>query len=273
LSTRARDGGETYKSNIMSEERIDITTTDGSLDSYLQTPEGQGPWPLVVVYMDAFGIRPSFLRMAQRLASHGYAVVVPNLYYRHGAFAPFDPHAVAAGGAERDRFRSMIGSISDTLVMRDTARLLDALASHPAVRPGPMAAVGYCMGGGFALSAAGTFPERVVAAAAFHGGSLATAKPDSPHLLAPSIRASVYVGVAGIDPTFDEAQRERLETALKDAGVRYVLEIYEGAKHGFAVNEHLAYDKDASERHWRVLVKLLHDTLGSPVNTGTRAGG
>jgi carboxymethylenebutenolidase len=253
----------------MSEERIDIQTSDGILDSYLHTPQGQRPWPLVVVYMDAFGIRPSFMRMAERLASHGYAVAVPNLYYRHGSFPPFDPQAVAAGGAERDRFRSMIASISDTLVMADTARLLERLASHRAVKPGPMAAVGYCMGGGFALSAAGTFPDRVIAAASFHGGSLATAKPDSPHLLARSIRASVYVGVAGIDPTFDDAQRERLESALKDAGIKYVLEIYAGAKHGFAVNEHLAYDKDASERHWSTLLKLLHDTLGSPVGVGT----
>ena len=249
----------------MREERIDVATPDGTLDAYLYTPDGHGPWPLVVVYMDAFGIRPALARMAQRLASHGYAVSIPNLYYRHGTFAPFDPHAVAAGGAERDRFRSMIGSISDTTVMQDTTRLLDRLASHPAVRPGPMAAVGYCMGGGFALSAAGTFPDRVVASASFHGGSLATAKPDSPHLLAPAMRASVYIGVAGIDPTFDDAQRARVQSALDAAGVTYTLEIYDGAKHGFAVNEHLAYDKDASERHWVVLIDLLHKTLGSPV--------
>jgi carboxymethylenebutenolidase len=257
----------------MSEQRLEIPTPDGALDSYLCTPDGAGAWPLVVVYMDAFGIRPAFMRMAQRLASSGYAVVVPNLYYRHGPFAPFDAQAVAAGGAERDRFRGMIASISDTMVMADTARLLDHLASHPAVRSGPMGAVGYCMGGGFALSAAGTFPDRVVVAASFHGGSLATAKPDSPHRLAGRIRATLYIGVAGIDPTFDDEQRQRLREALDQAGVSYVLETYAGAKHGFAVNEHLAYDKDASERHWSVLVQLLQKTLGSDVHTGTRAGG
>ena len=246
----------------MSEERLEIPTADGVLDSYLCTPERPGAWPLVVMYMDAFGIRPAFMRMAQRLASSGYAVVVPNLYYRHGAFPPFDPRAVAAGGAERDRFRGMIVSISDTMVMADTAALLDRLASHPAIRPGPMAAVGYCMGGGFALSAAGTFPDRVVVAASFHGGSLATAKPDSAHRLAGRMRASLYIGAAGIDPTFDDEQRQRLRQALDEAGVSYVLETYEGAKHGFAVNEHLAYDKDASERHWGVLEQLLHKALG-----------
>jgi carboxymethylenebutenolidase len=259
----------------MAEEQILLATPDGRFDAYLHTPDaGGGPWPLVVMYMDAFGIRPALAQMAERLAAHGYAVALPNLYYRHGAFPPFDPKAVAAGGEERDRFRSMIASINDTTVMGDTARLLDRLASDTAaVRPGPMAAVGYCMGGGFALSAAGTFPDRVVAAASFHGGSLATARPDSPHLLAPKMRASIYVGVAGIDPTFDDAQRARLQAALDEARVTYVLEVYEGAKHGFAVTRHLAFDPDASERHWTVLVKLLHDTLGSPALTGTRAGG
>ena len=268
------------------EQRIDVRTPDGVLDCYLFTPGEPGaagkpgpaasPWPLVVVYMDAFGIRPALAGMAERLASHGYAVALPNLYYRHGAFPPFDPKAVAAGGAERDRFKGMIASINDTMVMRDTAQLLEALETSPLVRRGPIAAVGYCMGGGFALSAAGTFPERVIAAASFHGGSLATDKPDSAHLLAPRMKASVYVGVAGIDPTFDDAQRHRLQEALDAAGVKYVLEVYEGAKHGYAVDEHLAYDRQAAERHWTALTALLRDTLGSGDSQearGTRAGG
>ena len=149
------------------------------------------------------------------------------------------------------------------MVMRDTADVLEAVSTHPSVRPGPMAAVGYCMGGGFALSAAGTFPDRVVAAASFHGGSLATDKPDSPHLLAARMRARLYIGVAGIDPTFDDEQRQRLEAALDAAGASYELEIYDGAKHGFAVNGHLAYDRDAAERHWTALLALLRATLGS----------
>jgi carboxymethylenebutenolidase len=183
---------------------------------------------------------------------------------------------VAAGGSERDRFRGMIASINHEMVMRDTAHLLEAVSGSPVVRSGPMAAVGYCMGGGYALSAAGTFPERVVAAASFHGGSLATDKPDSPHLLAPRMRGSVYVGAAAIDPTFDDPQRQRLDEALTAAGVRYVLEVYDGAKHGFAVDGHLAYDRQAAERHWSVLTAMLRDTLGSvdsEMARDTRAGG
>jgi len=279
------------------DQRIDVRTEDGVLDCHLFTPDDAtlpGPkprptsapehesrptssgWPLVVVYMDAFGIRPALAGMARRLASHGYAVALPNLYYRHGAFPTLDPKAVAAGGAERDRFKGMIASITNGTVMRDTAHVLEALRSAPVVKSGPMAAVGYCMGGGFALSAAGTFPDRVVAAASFHGGSLATDKPDSAHLLAPRMRAAVYVGVAGIDPTFDEAQRLRLEEALGAAGVKYVLEVYDGAKHGFAVDEHLAYDRQAADRHWTALTTLLRDTLGpvdSQIATETLAGG
>ena len=110
--------------------------------------------------------------MAQRLASDGYVVAIPNLYFRSGAFAPFNPSEVIVEGPERDRFKGMIASITDTMVMRDTAAVIDALDALAVVRGGPVGAVGYCMGGGFALSAAGAFPDRVVAAASFHGGSL-----------------------------------------------------------------------------------------------------
>jgi carboxymethylenebutenolidase len=245
----------------MSEERLDIRTGDGVLDCHVFHPGTSGAWPAVVMYMDAFGIRPTLGSMAERLASDGYVVAVPNLYYRSGAFAPFDQSEVIAEGPERVRFKGMIASITDTMVMRDTAAVIDRLDAHPVVRKGPMGAVGYCMGGGFALGAAGSFPDRVAAAASFHGGSLATDKPDSPHLRASSIRATVYVGVAAIDPTFTPEQEQRLRTALDEAAVDYRIETYEGAKHGFAVTGHRVYDRDASERHWQALLQLFRSTL------------
>jgi carboxymethylenebutenolidase len=232
------------------------------IDVHVLRPSGEGHWPGVILYMDAFGIRDALLDMAGRLAAAGYVVAVPNLYYRSGAFAPFDAAQVAAGGVERDRFKGMIASIGNAMVMRDTATVLRHLDADASVRPGAMAAVGYCMGGGYALCAAGTFPERIAVAAIFHAGSLATEKPDSAHLLADRIRARVYVGAAGIDATFDDAQRQRLESALTTAGVDYTLEVYDGAKHGFAVTGHLVYDRDASERHWATLEKLLATHLG-----------
>jgi carboxymethylenebutenolidase len=245
----------------MSEERHDIRTSDGVLDCHVFTPDGQGSWPAVVFYMDAFGVRPSLGSMAQRLASDGYVVTIPNLYYRSGAFAPFDPSAVIVEGPERDRFKGMIASITDTMVVRDTAVVLDALDTLAVVRRGPVGVVGYCMGGGFALSAAGAFPDRVAAAASFHGGSLATDKPDSPHLRAAMIRGQVYIGVAGIDPTFAPEQEQRLRAAFDEARVNYTLETYEGARHGFAVTGHRVYDREASERHWQMLLRLFRDAL------------
>jgi carboxymethylenebutenolidase len=243
--------------------RVDLGTADGVLDVHVVHPDGRGPWPGVVFYMDAFGIRPQLLDMASRLAASGYVVALPNLYYRSGDYPPLDPVLVAAGGAERDRFKGMIASIGNGLVMRDTAAILADLDGNPAVAPGPKGAVGYCMGGGFALAAAGTFPASFGVAASFHGGSLATDKPDSAHLLAAQIRAKVYVGAGGIDPSFPAEQRQRLEAAFTAAGVDYALEVYDGAGHGFAVNGHLAYDHDAAERHWATLTDLFDHTLHS----------
>jgi pimeloyl-ACP methyl ester carboxylesterase len=129
----------------------------------------------------------------------------------------------------------MIRSIDGGKVMADTQEVLAHLDGRSNVKTGPVGTLGYCMGGGYALLAAGTFPDRVAAAASFHGGSLATDRPDSPHLLADRMRARLYVGVAEIDHTFDTAQKARLEDALTRAGVQYTLDVYKGARHGFAV--------------------------------------
>jgi carboxymethylenebutenolidase len=231
------------------------------LDCYAYTPAASGTWPPVVLYMDAFGIRPQLGEMAQRLADGGYFVLLPNLYYRTGSFAPFDRELVLVDGPERDRFKAMIQSIDGPKVMADTAALLAAIDGHDAARPGAIGTVGYCMGGGYALRAAASFPDRVAAAASFHGGSLATDAPDSPHRLAGKMRARVYVGVAEIDASCPPEQRQRLERALREANVDFTMDVYLGAKHGFAVTGHLVYDRDASERHWRKLLELFDATL------------
>ena len=245
----------------MSEKRVDLRSDDGVLDLHVFTSDtGSGPWPAVVLYMDAFGIRPELAAMAQRLASHGYVVALPNLYYRT-PFEPFAPNVVATEGPERERFKGMIASINHAMVMRDTGLIIAWLDEQSSVRRSGMAALGYCMGGGYALSAAGTFPDHVVVAASFHGGSLATDKPDSPHRLAPQMRARVYIGAAEIDASFPPEQQTRLGQALTDAGVQHAIEIYPKAKHGFAVNGHIVYDRDSAELHWTRLVDLLKDTL------------
>jgi carboxymethylenebutenolidase len=241
--------------------RVDLRTGDGTMDCHVFVPDGVGPWPAVVMYMDAFGIRPQLGEMAQRLASGGYAVALPNLYYRTGSFEPFDRQAVLTEGPERDRFKGLIQSINSAMVMRDTAAVIAALETDRQARAERLGVVGYCMGGGYALAAAGTFADRVAVAAVFHGGSLATDKADSPHTFAPRTRAKVYVGAAEIDATFPPEQQERLRRALDEAGVDNRIEVYPGARHGFAVNGHLVYDRDASERHWTRLFELFDKTL------------
>ncbi len=239
--------------------KINITTPDGIADCHVFHPPGSGPWPAVIFYMDAFSIRPALLAMAERLASNGYYVLLPDLFYRAGPYAPFDPAIVFKGGPERERLMKMIGSTSNTLAMRDTGAFLDYLAKQLSVAGSKVACTGYCMGGRFALLAAGTYPDRVAAAASFHGGSLATDAPDSPHLVAGKIRASIYIGVAGIDQHFTDSEKDRLKAALDAAGVRYQLEVYPGVHHAFTMTDVPVYDREAAERHWQRLLQLLQD--------------
>jgi carboxymethylenebutenolidase len=216
----------------------------------------------VIFYMDAFGIRPALCDMAERLASNGYRVLLPDLFYRSGPTQSFAPESAFKEGPERDRLMQRFRSINNKLLMEDTAAFLDFLESEPTIT-GKVGCVGYCMGGAFALSAAGTFPGRVAAAASLHGGRLATDQPDSPHLLAPKMRASIYVGIAGIDPHFTPEEKQRLESALQSAEVKHAVEIYPDVKHGFAVNDTPAYDRAAVERHWQQILKLFGDNLSS----------
>lgn len=249
------------------QSRLDLTMADGPLDLHLSQPDRPGAAPAIVLYMDAFGIRPALLGMASRLAARGFVVAVPNLYYRT-PFAPFDGRAVSVDGPERERFRGLISSITRAMVMSDTAAVLERLAALPQVAAGPFGALGYCMGGGYALSAAGTFPGRCAVAASFHGGSLATDKPDSPHRLAGRMQARVYVGAAEIDPTFPPEQQARLAQALAAAGVAHQIEIYPQARHGFAVTGHLAYDQASADRHWQRLDELFSLLVPAPGPAG-----
>ena len=131
----------------------------------------------------------------------------------------------------------LMRTLNQKAVMQDTASFLEFLEQQPSVA-GKVGCVGYCMGGGYALSAAGTFPNRIAAAASLHGAKLATDQPDSPHLLAPKLHGGVYVGIAGIDSHFTPEEKHRLESALQAASVKHTIEVYPNVKHGFAVNDH-----------------------------------
>jgi len=240
---------------MMAVTKIDIETDDGVADSHFFTPEGAGPSPAVIFYMDGLGLRQDLFEMAERLASNGYAVLLPNLYYRHGVTAPLDITK------DRDRMMEMVLSVTNAGTMRDTAHFLAFLDSQPAVAGPRIGCVGYCMGGALSLTAAGTLPDRVAAAAAFHGARMATDAPDSPHLLAPEMLGEIYVGVSGIDPYLVEGETERLDAALKQARANATVEIYPGVHHGFAVPGLPIYDREASERHWDRLLSLFARNL------------
>jgi carboxymethylenebutenolidase len=243
--------------------RVEITTADGICPSYVFRPAtGNGPWPAVIVYMDGVGIRPAMLDLGVRLAKSGYFVLLPDLYYRSGPYEAMDPRTVFSDPEWRKRLVEKFSShISQAKTMADTRAFLDYLASEPDVRAGGIGVTGYCMGGTMALTAAGTFPDRILAAASFHGSRLATDAPESPHLLAPKMKARIYVAGAIEDASFPAEMKQRLENALTEAGVAHVVETYP-AKHGWVFSDTPVYDAAACERHWHELLALLQAQLG-----------
>lgn len=241
---------------------VSIRTRDGDCRAFTFRPVGQqGPWPGVLVYMDAFAIRPALLELGQRIADLGYFVLVPDLFYRSGPYEPMDPRVILGDpdGFKELRRKFLVHATMDN-IMSDTAAFLDFLARQPDVSPGRIGVTGYCMGGRFALAAAGNWPERVAASASFHGGNLASDDADSPHRLAPNMKARVFVAGATGDSGFPDAMKARLESALADAGVDHVVETWP-AKHGWTFRDTPVYDQACYERHLRVLQQLFGETL------------
>ena len=165
--------------------KVDIETKDGTCPSYVYRPSGSGPWPAVLIFMDGLGIRPAMLEIGERLASYGYFVLLPDLFYRSGQYEPMDPHVVFADPEQRKTLMERFFALATAAnIMSDTRAFLDYLAAQPDVKPGRIGTTGYCLGGLMSLTAAGTYPDRIAATASYHGGRLATDAPDSPHLLA-----------------------------------------------------------------------------------------
>ena len=209
--------------------------------------------------MDAFGPRPGLDQMAERLSGEGYAVLLPNLFYRHGPYGPFDARTAFSDPRTSTLIRKTMAETTQAMSQRDTGAFLDALAAQGVT--GAVGTVGYCMGGARALNAAAAYPERIAAAASFHGGNLASDAEDSPHRQAASIKARVYVGCAGVDKSFPPEQSARLAEALRVAQVDHIIENYVGMAHGWAVPDHTVYNAAGAERHWARLNTLFAETL------------
>jgi carboxymethylenebutenolidase len=240
---------------------VQIPTRDGVSSGSLHVPEGQGPWPGVVMFPDAFGLRETMREMGDHLAGLGYVVLVPDVFYREGTWAPFDPVTAFTDEGERNRLFGLVGSLDNDRIVTDSAAYADFLLARPEVRGQAVGTTGYCMGGRMSMVAAGGIGDKIAAAASFHGGNLAAAdKPESPHHAADKIKATVYVAGAIEDNSYPAEQAELLEQALTAAGVDHKLETYQ-AHHGFAVPDHHTYDKAAADRHWAALETLYGEHL------------
>jgi carboxymethylenebutenolidase len=245
-------------------EHLDVPTPDGPADATLVTPDEPGPHPGVLLYMDAFGPRPRLEEMAARIADEGYAVLVPHVFHRHGR-APLLDTSTLLRPENRERLWAEIGpvmaSLTPALALRDAQAWLDFLAADDRVADGPVATVGYCMGGALALRTGAAHPERVAAVASFHAGRLATDDPESPHHAFGSLDAEVYIAHADNDHSMTPEQQAQVERSLADSGVPHTCELYEGAPHGFTMSDTAAYDEQATERHWDALLPLLDRAL------------
>jgi carboxymethylenebutenolidase len=243
---------------------VDVPTGDGTADAYLVRPEGAGPFPGVLLFMDAFGLRPRIAEMARTIAERGYVVLAPNLFHRFGRAPLVDLSGLgdeAQHAALFQQLNPMIRSLDRAVIARDTAGYLDFLTGQPGVASGPVAITGYCMGGRNALLAIEAHPDRIAAAAAFHAGRLATDAPDSPHLGVGSVTGELYFGHADQDASMTAEQIATLEKALDAAGVTYTSEVYSGARHGYTQSDTPMYDERATERHWSALFALLDRTF------------
>lgn len=242
---------------------IDIPAADGTIDAHFFTPAGtQGPLPGVVLFTDIGGVRPCYHEKAQRVADHGYAVLMPNIYYRD-IRGPVVPEGQSFRDPDvRPTLFSYAGHLTPEAQSRDFAALLGYLDREPEFANGRTGVVGYCMTGAFALRMAAEHPDRVAAAAGFHSARLAEVDdPTSPVHVVGTIQGRVYLGHADRDELLPAAQIARLDSALAAAGVHFITELYQGAAHGFTAKDAPSYDAAADALHHKRLAMLLEETL------------
>lgn len=242
----------------MIDQQVEIPTKDGTITTFICHPERGGPHPVVLFYMDAPGIREELRDMARRLATSGYYVMLPSMYYRAGVMelGPVNPDPESP---ERKRMFELMHSLNIPLVMEDTKALLAYAEGQKVARTDIIGAVGYCMSGRYAINAATHFPGRVRAAASIYGTHLATDQPDSPHLAGGKTKAELYFACAETDIYAPAEIIEKVKAGMTGANAE--VEIYPGTHHGFAFPKRPVYNRDAAERHWERLLALYRRNL------------
>ncbi len=244
----------------MIEQTLDIQTTDGQMETFYCRPE-RGTHPAVFFLMDAPGIREELHDMARRLATSGYCVLLPNLYYRAGRDTKYGPDVLTKGSAEQARMRAVRTKMTIPPVMQDIADMMKFIDAQSAVAKGPIGIHGYCMSGPYALAAAARYPDRIAAAASFYGTWLVSDAVESPHLNLAKARGELYIGCAEHDELAPLTMVEELRGLFKQSGNPGELEIYPGVHHGYAFPQRWCYDKTAAERHWERLLALYRRRL------------
>lgn len=240
-------------------EQASLSTRDGNCVVHLFTPVSERPSPAIIFYPDAGGIRPAALAMAERLSEAGYAVLLPDIFYRYGPYGPLDPKEVFKGDV-RAILGPLMATTGNAKSVEDTHAFLAYLDAHEGVLTQKIGAVGFCMGGGMAIAAGGTWPDRFAAVASFHGGNLASDAADSPHTYVAPLEAELYIGAAENDSSYPAAMAEQLEKALADAQVRFTTRTYPAA-HGWMMTDFPVYDERAAEEGWRDMLALFARNL------------
>ena len=244
------------------ETTVRIPTRDGASGGFLYRPDGTGPWPGVLHLTDIGGIRPAHQEMADKLAGEGYAVLMPNVFYRSRKPPMFDFPIQMGEERTRQRFAELSGPLTPEAMERDAESYLDFLATQTDVAAGPLGVVGYCISGAFALRAAAVRPDEIAAAASFHGGGLWSEKPSSPHRVLPRIKARLYVGYAIEDHSMPPEAVEKLDEALAAWGGDFESEIYDGAHHGWTASDRPVYNPEQARRAFEKLIELFAMALG-----------
>jgi carboxymethylenebutenolidase len=244
----------------MPERELEIPMQQGSSDSVYYCPEGESKWPGVLYLTDIGGIRAANREAAACLSKEGYAVLMPNIFYRTGR-APFQPLRTLDEEARKKRMAELSTPLTPELIEQDASAYIDFLLSQNCTRPGIIGVVGHCFSGKMAMFAAAARADKVAVAASFHGGGLYTDATTSPHLALPRIKARLYFGHATSDRSMPEQAIAKLDEALERWGGKYESETYEDAYHSWTSSDSPVYNQPQAERAFRKLVELLHQTL------------
>lgn len=242
----------------MYQDHVIVTTKHGRMPAFVACPEGAGPFPSVILYMDAPGTREELRNHARRIARHGYFCILPDMYYRLGT-VHFDlPRRDDAMSAV---VRAAMNSITNALVTDDTAAILGWLDANDKVKPGPVGCIGHCMSGQYITTVSAKFPHRFACAASLYGVRVVTDQPDSPHLLVGDVKAELYYAFAEVDASVPDHVIPDLRAALAKTDVKHTIKIFPGSHHGFQFAERPSYHGSSSEQAWSDIFAMLDSHL------------